>query len=419
MLVSISARTWTVDTVTSPPSRPGRARLPAAALGLACALAGCGVGDAAQGGTAAAVAGPVATACAFSPAPSRWAGGPYARAAVYGREPGWLSSVTGIAATASGRVAVLDGTAARVVVLDGPLRVVREFGRRGGGPGELAPSALMGMQGLQRTFNHLEATDTALFVYNANGISVFSWDGRFRGQYGGLTGGYIAPFTLRAMQAAPRGVLYGYDTLDMTGRRGHRLQTWVALGDDRRRLVAEVPMTPPPMRGTTFQVGTRQARALWAARDGCAVLSDGGSPWVARVDAGTGRVDTLPLPRHDVPPYDPAVDDRLSERMSRLGGALGGRARVSGGMAPTLLARWTEMAIDPDGYLWIRPWTPPDAREGQPVAAYRLSLRTGAVERAALPAFPQAFGPPGVFYAVEKDPETDEILLVMYRKGAG
>lgn len=396
------------------PRRPG-----AAALGLACVLAGCGVSDAAQGGTTAAVSGAPGTACAFSPAPSRWAGGGYGRAAVYGREPGWLSSVTGLAATADGRVAVLDGNAARVVVLQGPLRAVREFGRRGGGPGELQPNALMGMQGLQRTFNYLEATDTALFVYNAGGIDVFGWDGRFRRQYGGLTGGYIAPFTVRAMQAAPRGVLYGYDTLDVSGGRGHRLQTWVALGDDRRRLVAEVPMTPPPMRGTTFQVGTRQARALWAARNGCAAMSDGGSPWVARVDAGTGRVDTLRLPRHDVPPYDPAADSRMSERMSRLGGALGARGRVGAGMEPTLLARWTEMVIDPDGYLWIRPWSPPEQREGQPVAALRVSLRTGAVERETLPAFPQAFGPPGVFYAVEKDAETDELLLVMYQKGAG
>jgi hypothetical protein len=386
---------------------------------LLCALAAACHPDAARGGTLGALTGTDGTACAQAAPGTRWAGGGYVRTAVYGHDPdGWLSSVNGVAALQDGRVAVLDGSAARVVVLDGELKPVREFGRKGGGPGELSPNALMGMQGLQRTFNYLEATDTALFVYNSNGIAVFGWDGRFRQQYGGLQSGFIAPFTLRAMQAAPRGVLYGYDTLDMGGRRGHRLQTWAVVDGDRRRLVAEVPIPPPPMRGTTFQVGTRQARALWASRNGCAAMSDGGSQWVARVDAATGRVDTLPLPRHDVPPYDAALDDRMAGRMAQLGSAMGGRARVETGMSPTLLARWTEMTIDPDGHLWIRPWTRPSEREG-PVAAYRLSMADGRVTRETLPAFPQAFGRPGVFYAVEKDPDTDEILLVMYQKRGG
>jgi hypothetical protein len=390
----------------------------AAALPLLCALAACHP-DAARGGTPGALTGTSGTACASAAPETRWAGGGYVRAAVYGNDPdGWLSSVNGVAALQDGRVAVLDGSAARVVVLDGELKPVREFGRKGGGPGELSPNALMGMQGLQRTFNYLEATDTALFVYNSNGIAVFGWDGRFKQQYGGLASGFIAPFTLRAMQAAPRGVLYGYDTLDMSGGRGHRLQTWAVVDGDRRRLVAEVPVTPPPMRGTTFQVGTRQARALWASRNGCAAMSDGGSQWLARVDAGTGRVDTIPLPRHDVPAYDAALDDRMAGRMAQLGGALGGRARVETGMSPTLLARWSEMTIDPDGHLWIRPWTRREEREG-PVAAYQLSMANGRVQRETLPAFPQAFGRPGVFYAVEKDPETDEILLVMYQKRGG
>ncbi|HYW11589.1 MAG TPA: hypothetical protein VE871_06510, partial [Longimicrobium sp.] len=274
------------------------------------------------------------------------------------------------------------------------------------------------MQGLQRTFNYLEASDTALFVYNAGAVSVFGWDGRPRNQHGGLRGGFIAPFTFRAMHAGPRGLLYGYDTLDMTGGRGHRVQTWAVRDDGRRRLVAEVPATPPPMRGTTFQVGTRQARALWAARSGCVAMSDGGSQWLARVDAGSGRLDTLPLPRHDVPRYDPAQDARMARRMSGLQDALGGGARISGTLPPTLLARWTEMVIDPDGYLWIRPWAPAEERDG-PVQAFRMSLQTGQVQPARLPAFPQAFGRAGEFYTIEKDPDTDEILLVQYRRRAG
>jgi hypothetical protein len=119
-----------------------------------------------------------------------------------------------------------------------------------------------------------------------------------------------------------------------------------------------------------------------------------------------------------VPAYDPALDDRMAGRMAQLGSAMGGNARVETGLTPTLLARWTEMAIDPDGHLWIRPWTRPSEREG-PVAAYRLSMADGRVQRETLPAFPQAFGRPGVFYSVEKDPDTDELLLVMYQKRGG
>lgn len=399
-------------TTPTPAARAG-ARRAAGTTWLLALLAACAPGDAAERATAdLASAG---SACTSAPA-SRWAGGAYERTAVYGKEPqGWLSSVNGVAATPDGRVAVLDGSAARVVVLDGDLRPVREFGRRGGGPGELAPDALMGMQGLQRTFNYLEATDSALFVYNAGAVSVFGWDGQHRTRHGDLRGGFIAPFTFRAMRAGSRGFLYGYDTLDMTGGRGHRMQTWAVRDDGRRRLVAEVPAISPPMQGTTFQVGTRQARALWAAHGSCVAMSDGGSAWLARVDAGSGTVDTLPLPPHDVPRYDPARDMQMTQRMAGLQGALGGGARIKGGLAPTLLSRWTEMVIDPDGYLWIRPWTPAEARES-PVDAFRISLQTGQAQPAQLPAFPQAFGRAGEFYAVEKDPDTDELLLVQYRR---
>ncbi|HYW10550.1 MAG TPA: hypothetical protein VE871_01305, partial [Longimicrobium sp.] len=131
-----------LSSLSSPAPRAGLRRR-AGALGLAALLAACTPGDAAEHGAAGLAA--AGAACTSAP-DSRWAGGAYERAAVYGKEPqGWLSSANGVAATADGRVAVLDGTAARVVVLDGDLRPVREFGRRGGGPGELAPDALMGM----------------------------------------------------------------------------------------------------------------------------------------------------------------------------------------------------------------------------------------------------------------------------------
>jgi hypothetical protein len=216
------------------------------------------------------------------------------------------------------------------------------------------------------------------------------------------------------MYAGESRLMYGFDTLDVGGSGRHRLQTWTIAGDGRR-LAAEITLVPPPLTATTFRLGARQARALWTAEGGCVAMSDGGSPWIVRMDAGTERLDSLRLPRHDVPPYDPADDERFSSELGRLSGSLRGRASGARRMPPTQLMRWSEIIIDPDGFLWVRPWRAPSDPPGE-VPVLRVSLADGRVEQDRVPAFPQAFGPPGVFYSVEKDGDTDEVVLVMYEK---
>lgn len=368
----------------------------------------------------AAAARPRAAGCLSAPGGSRWAaaGGSYARGPVYGREPdGWLSGVTGVAATQDGRVAVLDGASSRVVVLDDSLRARGEFGRRGKAPGELSPSPMTRLPSVRRTFNHLAASDSELYVFDGDAVEVFGWDGRFRRQVGGLGRARSGVFTLLSMRAAPGELVYGFDTLDLAGRKGRRLQTWAVSGG-RRRVVAELPLAAPAGGRGTAVMGSRQARALWAAWGNCVLMSDGAGEWVVRLDRESARSDTLPLPRHEVPPYRPSDDDALARRLTAVMGGRGAGVGSSAGTAPTALTRWSEMVVDPDGYLWIRPWRAP-SDDAAPIGVVRLDLRTGRAERERVPAFPRAFGPPGTYYALEKDPETDEILLASYQRRAG
>ncbi|HET7459636.1 MAG TPA: hypothetical protein VFJ82_00250 [Longimicrobium sp.] len=392
-----------------------RGRAGAAAALAGCALAwACAAGDAAPDAGALARlpgAGPGCTAAARG---SRWAHDGYRARAAYGHDPnGWLSGPSGVAATPDGRVAVLDGASSRVVVLDSLLHPVREFGRRGDGPGELQPAPLMRLQRTHRNFNFLAATDTALYAYDFEGVEVFGWDGHVRRHLGGLRGHVLLPHTLRVLTAEPGELVYGFDSLDADHGR-HRMQTWAVVGE-RHRLLGELLMPRPRARGF---VGPREARALWAARGRCVVMADGGSEWVLRLDLASGRVDTVPLPAHEVPAWR-ASDDEKGRSML---GLLRGRVRGYDGSAPppaapSLLMRWTEMAVDPDGWLWVRPWQR-DEDEG-PVQVVRVSLQTGRAEKATVPAFPHAFGPPGVFYSLQKDPDTDEVILVRYDAGAG
>lgn len=144
-------------------------------------------------------------------------------------------------------------------------------------------------------------------------------------------------------------------------------------------------------------------------------MSDGAGEWVVRLDRGTGRSDTLPLPRHEVPPYRPSDDSALVRGLAAVRARTGARGGASGKAVPTALTRWSEMVVDPDGYLWIRPWRAP-SDDAAPIEVVRVDLRTGRAERERVPAFPHAFGPPGTYYALEKDPETDEFLLAAFRR---
>lgn len=180
-------------------------------------------------------------------------------------------------------------------------------------------------------------------------------------------------------------------------------------------MVWELPLEEPititfgrGFRGTFDS--PRQARPLWARSGDRVLVLDGTSPWLWIVQMKDGLVDSLRLPEWDVPAAGALPSDfQDMERLRRIKAILHvGEIRPG---LPTALKRWAELAIDPDGYVWIKLWEL-DGHDGVPVL--RIDVNAGTVERGRLPAFPRAFGSSGVFYAVEVDEPTDLAVIVRY-----
>jgi hypothetical protein len=378
--------------------------LAAAGVLLAVVFANRELRDAAAAGTASA-------ACGSPNAGSRWssASGGYVRTAVYGRgEDAWLMSLNGLAVNPAGDVVLFDASNAAIHVTDANLRPKVRFGRAGGGPGELGAQALS--RGGEAYFhrNFVGAGETHIFVFDGNVIQAFRYDGAYAGQRDEVRRGALPMFTVRALHATPDGYMYGFDAFDIQSR-DRKLQTWTVLEGGRQSLVHEIPVPPPPGSPGLVHSSSNQAWPVWTASGSCVVEGDGSSAWLLRTDIESGRMDTVPLPRHDVPeeaePAEHEEELRALLRMSR---------GVDIGEQPpaTALWRWAEVKLDPDGHIWINPWRP-RAERGTPVAVFRIDPN-GVAHRETMPAFPLGFGSAGVIYTRESDPETDEVLVVRY-----
>lgn len=355
-------------------------------------------------------------ACLPRPGGSRWAAAPgeYVRTALYGQEPnGWLASVAGLVVAPDGDVIVYDAASARVVVLSEALEPRKEFGRRGEGPGEF--SGLSVPAAAASEFSLLDATDSLIFVHDGKAVEVFNRDGTPHDHVSGLIGGIAPPFTLRAIRAEGPDLLYAYDSVAVQGHVQRRLQTWAVTGD-ARTLVLELPLKNPPMPGGMVYAHPREARPLWGIHGRCVLMGDGSSERILVYDRETARVDTLSLPPHEVPA--PAIDRRRARAHSQVRDFAASRGIPFPdleGVEPAAVWRWSELVVDPDGYAWIRPWSPPNQDENDQ-EILRIDIRSGHVEEQRVPAFPRAFGAPGVFYAIEKDPNTDEVLVTRYSR---
>jgi hypothetical protein len=342
--------------------------------------------------------------CAVA-ATSRWStgAGEYHRAHVFGDGETWLEALTGIAADEAG-VVLYDGAAARVHVLTSDLQVRHSFGRAGKGPGELAVPLMTRFDNRQEfRANYLAMSDSVVYVFDGAHIHAFGRDGVYRDRVAS-SGSRIRTFSIFALQSTPAGLLFAYDSADISGTRRRSLQTWRADGQSGPVLVHAHPLGVLPGTRGSFSTWSRDPRPLWAATSSCVFWSDGHSRTLYRLDTGSERIDTMRLPEHRVPPddYDADTHGRLAERM----GAQPPARRPRN--AP--LIRWSAMSVDPDGHLWIKPWY-----TGQRLAGpvYRMDP-AGRVHRERVPAFPIAFGPPGTFYAREVDAGTDEVRVVRY-----
>jgi hypothetical protein len=385
----------------------------ATALALAAVLAACGRDSPARPKAAAVAA---ATACPSRAAGSRWAsaGARYRETATYGRSAShWLHEVGGVAYRDS-LLYVYDAAEARVRVLTPLLQPAGSFGRKGRGPGELLSTFDWGRRG--SGWRWLDVAGDTVAVFDGTRVQLFSRQGRFLEQrLSGLIG--TPALSERMERIAYDGGAFvassgGYD-LALLQRPADRYR-WdlTAHGPRSHRRLLSLRLAPLPTRGRGVPFnGPEQARPLWDHARGCVVATDGTGAWLVRASTGGGSVDTLPL---RLPAVEPPRIDR--DELARLMGmASKGQA---GYLAPTAVRKLSGLVIDPDGFAWLLLTQDSANVPGGGVEVVRVALSTGAAARDTVPAFPAAFGAPGVFYARTNDRLTGEAVVTRYDRGS-
>jgi len=377
--------------------------------------AACGAGDAGVSAHDPATLSSTNT-CDVREDGSRWAppGGRYAAVAgaEYGRREGEeLADVWGLAATPDGSVFILDGGNAQVVKLDAGLRLVRTFGREGQGPGEFRYQRVSGAEA-----TWIAADDSSLYIMDTRGVSEFDPSGEFR-RYVGR--GVPLPDPPRSIAARYGRIVYSIDHIDRA--EGTRvLETWQSESTMPHTLLRADAMPPlPKVRGHPILGGFNdQARPLWAVHRRCAFISDGAGDWILRVDLTENRADTLPLPPRRIPARTAEDEARLEREREMIAGLM---ARVGTStdelrrVRPTARLKWSGMAVDPDGFVWLGPWRP-YSMQHDPQTVWVVHPATGAVDSVMIEdgAFPDVFLPDGRFVTLTRDTATHVRFVRLY-----
>jgi hypothetical protein len=172
-------------------------------------------------------------------------------------------TVSGLAVMPDGRVLVYDGRDARIKILSGgDLAPVKEFGRKGQGPGELTVSPFHGFGAKAAVENLAAVGDSLIYIHDSRKVEIYDFDGASRGAIHDVSSGIFPPFTTRYIQAHGAELLVVSDSLDRTGARSRRFQTWAVRQDGSRRLVIELPLPAPPVVGGSVFTPAMQARPL-------------------------------------------------------------------------------------------------------------------------------------------------------------
>lgn len=331
-------------------------------------------------------------ACSFVPGSSRWAGSSYRETARVGdKDDVWFSSIGGVH-WAGDQLYVFDMGYPRVIRFTEALEYIGEFGREGDGPGELQKLWIPPYLPWRR----LHGSKELLIVYDAGRrVSVFDVEGNFRGNLITNAPGVGMSVTLRGVRLTPYGLLFDWHSQHAPdGGRGwadsvaYQVRRW-ADGTVSEVVELQVAAYPLAVRGGTFR-GPHQAVPLWDVEGSCVVVSDGASPWLVVASIDGSRADTLAI---NLPNRKPAAVDRKS--LAEVSAMAGGGSHMP---EPTAIRRIRDLIIDPDGHVWLLPIQPDPAPQGG-VEVLRVSIATRETFVDTIPAFPVAFGPPGVQFA--------------------
>lgn len=334
--------------------------------------------------------------CGASAEETRWISPSYSQTHTYGLGDNaagpdqWIGSYGGLVA-AGDTLFLYDQSRPRIVQLSGELEERHAFGRAGDGPGEFnMPFPVTWIDDIAE--GHVAFDGRHLVVYDRHDFALFDAEGTLRWSS-------RIPLPTLSMGDGVRFVsplneeeiIFGLDSLDA---RSRRLQLWKLRqsSPNDRELLWERPI---PWRGREAEPYVtphrREARSYWARHRDCVVVSDGGRHFLWMIDLSTLEPDSLSLPEWEVPEFGELPSDRRTLRIAS-------QTLEAPNQGPALLKRWTGLIVDPDGHAWVGAWTQSE-KEHQ---AFVVSLASGRYQRLDLPAFPTAFGAPGVFYAAQR-----------------
>lgn len=328
--------------------------------------------------------------------------------AEYGRgSDAWLGWVLGLDVSSDGTVYAYDGPNSRVIAFSSDLIPLHEFGRSGRGPGDLTP--VRWLRGRYHELDYLAVFENHVAVYDGLAISVFLSDGTLIRRLDGTTIPRFFPYSVKALEPTETGFLLTVDFRDRGQQTGRKLQTYL-VGDHTPTILFEVTLALPPIvGGSGFYSGPRQARPLWAGDRDYFYAMNGQDPFVFRYARTSGQLDSIRLPEDQVWPNRSESEASARSEMRQLV-EMSGQIGIGKIPPATSIWNWAELAVDPDGYLWVRPWRPRREGAGE-IPVVMVQLASGIATFDTVPAFPQAFGVPGEFYSLSTDTTTDVPLI--------
>lgn len=313
--------------------------------------------------------------------------------------PGDIAATGGILIRDSS-IFVFDLALGQLVRLDPAGRVLARAGRTGRGPGEFNPSPGM----LSGDF------------IGAHGDTVIAYDGRsvHRFTVGGKhVNSKPIPAIARPFLESPNrmrvddGVAY-IESMRSMDRQGGRMSAlpnryfhvW-RMKEDSVETVAVLDLPQLPRLGAGGFFGSpAEARPSWDMRAGCLALMDGSTARLVLVDVRSGARDTVAL----------ALPERFVD-VDAANATLPPEALPGPNVElpePALLARFVDLRLSPDGWLWLRPVAP----EGE-IWRYHLTARQFSIDTVA--GFPRGFTLSGAAFRTEMDDEGVTRILLLDR----